>query len=115
MRKTLLIIALGITYSGLTYGQKVQIPISRQGFHDNIDKEQAAADKFDSKQDSFVKVSDDESMSLQVTNALLKQVDDIQNENRAGYRAGPPFEGKIPFRPAADPQRLQYQKELSKE
>jgi hypothetical protein len=80
MRKTLLIIALGITYSGLTYGQKVQIPISRQGFHDNIDKEQAAADKFDGKQDSFVKVSDDESMSLQVTNALLKQVDDIQNE-----------------------------------
>ncbi|RPD38769.1 hypothetical protein [Chitinophaga barathri] len=80
MRKILLIIALGIVYSGWSYGQKVQIPISRQGFHDNIDKEQNAADKFDSKQDNFVKVSDDESISLQVTNALLKQVDDIQTE-----------------------------------
>lgn len=80
MRKILLIIVLGIVYSGWSYGQKVQIPISRQGFHDNIDKEQVAADKFDGKQDDRVKVSDDESMNLQVTNALLKQVDDIQTE-----------------------------------
>ena len=78
MRKILL--TLGIVYSGWSYGQKVQIPISRQGFHDMIDKEQAAADKFDGKLDNYVKVSDDETINLQVTNALLKQVDDIQVE-----------------------------------
>ncbi|WP_333862060.1 hypothetical protein, partial [Chitinophaga sp.] len=69
MKKTLLIISLGIVFSGWSYGQKVQIPITRQGFHDNIDKEQLNADKLDGKQDNFVKVGDDENMNLQVTSA----------------------------------------------
>ncbi|WP_341834447.1 hypothetical protein WJU16_15775 [Chitinophaga pollutisoli] len=80
MKKTLLIISLGIVFSGWSYGQKVQIPITRQGFHDNIDKEQLNADKLDGKQDNFVKVGDDENMNLQVTSALSKMVDDIQVE-----------------------------------
>lgn len=58
--------------------QKVDIPIGRLGFHENIDKEQAAAAKFDGKADDFVKVGDDQTINLQVTNALLKQVDDLQ-------------------------------------
>ncbi|WP_106526084.1 hypothetical protein [Chitinophaga niastensis] len=58
----------------------IQIPITRQGFHDNIDKEQAAADKFDGKADDLVKVSEDQTINLQVTNALLKEVDDMQVE-----------------------------------
>jgi len=58
--------------------QKIQIPIGRQGFHDNIDKEQNIADKFDGKVDELVKVSDDQTLNLQVTNALTKQVDDMQ-------------------------------------
>lgn len=59
----------------------MQIPIGRQGFHDNIDKEQAAALKFGAKGEAkpdVVKVSDDRSLNLQVTNALIKQVDAIQ-------------------------------------
>ncbi|MCK7559151.1 hypothetical protein MKQ70_30945 [Chitinophaga sedimenti] len=51
------------------------------GFHDNIDKEQAAALKFGAKGEAkpdVVKVSDDRSLNLQVTNALIKQVDAIQ-------------------------------------
>ena len=60
--------------------QKVDIPIGRIGFHDNIDKEQAAALKFDGKADDLVKVSDDQTINLQVTNALIKQVDDMQNQ-----------------------------------
>ncbi len=81
MRKTLLIISLGIVHSGWIFAQQqVQIPITRQIFHDNIDKEQVAADKFDGKVDGFVKVSDDQSLNLQVTNALIKTVDDIQME-----------------------------------
>lgn len=80
MRKILLIISLGIVFSGSSFAQKVNIPISRQGFHDNIDKEQVNADKFDGKADNYVKVSDDQNMSLQVTNALTKMVDDLQVE-----------------------------------
>ena len=59
------------------------IPISRQGFHENIDKEQVAAAKFDGKADDLVKVSDDQTINLQVTNALLKEVDDMQLEIEA--------------------------------
>lgn len=60
--------------------QKIDIPIGRIGFHDNIDKEQAAALKFDGKADDLVKVSDDQTINLQVTNALIKQVDDMQTQ-----------------------------------
>jgi hypothetical protein len=82
MRKLLLIICLGIVHSNWVSAQpqQVKIPIQRQIFHDNIDKEQVTADKFDSKTDNYIKVGDDEAMNLQVTNALIKQVDDIQLE-----------------------------------
>src|SRR5690606_8205339 len=80
MTKLLLIISLGIVYSTTSFAQKVNIPISRQGFHDNIDKEQVNADKFDGKADNYVKVSEDQNMNLQVTNALTKMVDDLQVE-----------------------------------
>ncbi|MRG47764.1 hypothetical protein GFS24_21755 [Chitinophaga sp. SYP-B3965] len=82
MRKLLLIICLGIVYSNWVSAQpqQIKIPIQRQIFHDNIDKEQVTADKFDSKTDNYIKVGDDEAINLQVTNALIKQVDDIQIE-----------------------------------
>lgn len=80
MNKLLVIITLGIIYSGSSFAQKINIPISRQGFHDNIDKEQVNADKFDGKTDNLVKVSDDQNMNLQVTNAIFKVVDDMQVE-----------------------------------
>lgn len=80
MRKFLFILLLAASQSSWVHAQSshIQIPISRQGFHDNIDKEQAAASKFDGKADDLVKVSDDQTINLQVTNALMKQVDDIQ-------------------------------------
>jgi hypothetical protein len=59
-------------------GRKLQVPIGRQGFHDNIDKEQAEADKFDGKADEQVKVTDDQAVNLQITNAIMKQIDDMQ-------------------------------------
>jgi hypothetical protein len=80
MRKILLVISIGVIYSGSVAAQQLKIPIQRQIFHDNIDKEQVAADKFDGKTDNFVKATEDQSINLQVTNALMKQVDDIQVE-----------------------------------
>ncbi|MFB6457527.1 hypothetical protein ACE38W_19810 [Chitinophaga sp. Hz27] len=82
MRKILIMLLLVACQGGLTYAQSshLQIPISRQGFHDNIDKEQAMAAKFDGKADDLVRVSDDQTINLQVTNALIKEVDDMQVE-----------------------------------
>lgn len=82
MRRFLLIITLTVLAVSQMQAQSSHhpIPISRQGFHDNIDKEQAAAAKFDGKADDLVKVSDDQTTNLQVTNALIKEVDDLQQE-----------------------------------
>ncbi|WP_440132671.1 hypothetical protein [Chitinophaga sancti] len=82
--KKIIIVLLLIAFQGsLVHAQstqKIDIPIGRIGFHDNIDKEQAAALKFDGKADDLVKVSDDQTINLQVTNALVKQVDDMQTQ-----------------------------------
>jgi hypothetical protein len=81
MKKFLILLCLVASQGNRVFAQgeqKIDIPIGRQGFHDNIDKEQAAAAKFDGKADDFVKVSDDETINLQVTNAVIKQVDDMQ-------------------------------------
>ncbi|NIG51964.1 hypothetical protein [Chitinophaga sp. Cy-1792] len=82
MRKILVMLLLVACQGGLTYAQSshLQIPISRQGFHDNIDKEQLMADKFDGKADELVRVSDDQTSNLQATNALIKEVDNMQVE-----------------------------------
>jgi len=81
MKKFLILLCLVASQGSRVFAQgeqKIDIPIGRQGFHDNIDKEQAAAAKFDGKADDFVKVSDDKTINLQVTNAIIKQVDDMQ-------------------------------------
>lgn len=81
MKKFLILLCLVASQGSRVFAQgeqKIDIPIGRQGFHDNIDKEQAAAAKFDGKADDFVKVSDDKTINLQVTNAVIKQVDDMQ-------------------------------------
>ena len=81
MKKFLILLCLVASQGSQVFAQgeqKIDIPIGRQGFHDNIDKEQAAAAKFDGKADDFVKVSDDKTINLQVTNAIIKQVDDMQ-------------------------------------
>jgi hypothetical protein len=83
MKRFIIILLLAAFSGSLLHAQtsqKIEIPIGRIGFHDNIDKEQLAAKKFDGKADDLVKVSDDQTINLQVTNALIKQVDDMQNE-----------------------------------
>lgn len=81
MKKTIILLLLAVTCGSFLHAQSVQkvdIPIGRQGIHDNIDKEQATAVKFDGKADDLVKVSEDQTINLQVTNAIVKQVDDMQ-------------------------------------
>lgn len=56
----------------------VRIPLSRQGFHDKIDQEQALTDKLDSKLDQYLHVSKNEEINLQVTDAFFRKLDDLQ-------------------------------------
>ncbi|MEO6550543.1 MAG: hypothetical protein ABIN94_21230 [Ferruginibacter sp.] len=54
------------------------IPISRQRFHDKIDSQQVLTDKADGKRDDMVRVSGNEDINLQVTDALTRRIDQFQ-------------------------------------
>ena len=54
------------------------IPINRRVFHDNIIKEQNRADRIDGKLDRFIRISNSEEVNLQVTDALLRKVDNFR-------------------------------------
>jgi hypothetical protein len=66
-----------ITFAG---GDTTNIPVSRQGFHDKIIAEQNRADKADGKVDGILQVSNTEDVNLQVTDAILRQVNVLRNE-----------------------------------
>jgi len=57
----------------------VVVPISRQRFHDRINEEQVLTDKADGKKDGIVRVSGNEEINLQVTDALTRRIDELQN------------------------------------
>lgn len=56
----------------------VKIPLFRIGFHDKIDKEQQLLDKMDGKQDNALHVNKNEEINLHVTDAMFRQVDELQ-------------------------------------
>lgn len=56
----------------------VKIPLFRQVFHDKIDKEQQLLDKMDGKQDDALRVNKNEEINLHVTDAMFRQVDELQ-------------------------------------
>ncbi len=56
----------------------VVIPLSRQLFHDRIDNEQSLTDKEDGKKDGMIRVSDNEAVNIQVTDALTRRINEFQ-------------------------------------
>ena len=56
----------------------VVIPLNRQLFHDRIDNEQSLLDKEDGKIDGMIRVAANESVNLQVTDALLRRLNEYQ-------------------------------------
>lgn len=56
----------------------VKIPLFRIGFHDKIDKEQQLLDKMDGKQDNSLHVNKNEEINLHVTDAMFRQVNELQ-------------------------------------
>ncbi|MDO9374591.1 MAG: hypothetical protein Q7T76_09240 [Ferruginibacter sp.] len=57
----------------------VVVPISRQRFHDRVDNEQKITDKADGKVDGLIKVSTNEEVNLQVTDAITRRINEFQN------------------------------------
>ena len=75
----LLITFMAFAFAGLAAtADTVRIPLSRQGFHDKIDLEQALTDKLDSKLDQQLHVSKNEEINLQVTDAFFRKLDGLQ-------------------------------------
>lgn len=58
----------------------VKIPINRQLFHDKINAEQRLTDRADGRIDSIIRASKNEEVDLQITDAIFRKVDDLQNE-----------------------------------
>ncbi len=57
----------------------IKPPIQRQRFHDKINEEQRLLDKADGKADGIIKVSANDDINLQVTDAMLRKVDALQD------------------------------------
>ncbi|MEO6220234.1 MAG: hypothetical protein ABIO81_07385 [Ginsengibacter sp.] len=56
------------------------IPLSRQVFHDKIKDEQKRADKADGRLDGLIKVSPNNEINLQVTDAIIRKINVIRND-----------------------------------
>ncbi len=57
----------------------VTIPVARQGFHDKVNYEQQLIDKADGKADNFLHIQKNEEINLQISDALFRKVDELQN------------------------------------
>src|SRR5580698_10373044 len=58
---------------------KIPIPIIRVHFHDLIDEAQKRCDKTDGKQDGMIKVSGNDEINLQVTDAIMRKVNALED------------------------------------
>ena len=58
----------------------IDIPLSRQIFHDRIKAEQKIADKADGHLDGIIKVSNNPDVNLQVTDAIFRKVNVLRND-----------------------------------
>jgi hypothetical protein len=56
----------------------VKIPMTRVIWHENIDKEQKRTDRVDGKIDNFLKLTANEDLNIQITDVILRRVDEFQ-------------------------------------
>jgi len=56
-----------------------KVPIERIYFHDLIHKEQTNCDKADGKLDGIIKISGNDDINLQVTDALIRKVNELED------------------------------------
>jgi hypothetical protein len=56
----------------------VTIPMTRVIWHENIDKEQKRTDRVDGKIDNYLKLTTNEDLNIQITDVILREVDEFQ-------------------------------------
>ena len=61
------------------FQDSIVVPLSRRLFHDRIDNEQLLTDKADGKKDGIIRVSNNVDINIEVTDALIRKIDDLQN------------------------------------
>lgn len=59
---------------------KIDIPMTRVIWHENIDKEQKRTDRVDGKIDNFLKLTNNEDLNIQITDVILRRVDELQQD-----------------------------------
>ncbi len=65
--------------TAFAFSDTVKVPIRRQIWHDKINEEQKLLDKADGKQDALIKASSNNDINFQVTDALIRQINDLQD------------------------------------
>ena len=72
-----ILVIVGNTAFGMA--DSIVVPIQRQRNHERINEEQAKCDKADGKLDSIISVSGNEEINLQVTDALIRKINSLQD------------------------------------
>ena len=81
MFRTFMFVGVFLVCSFNTFSQaKPIIPLMRKIFHENIDRAQKSVDKLDRKDDKAFNIGTNEEINLQVSYALFKKVDDLQDK-----------------------------------
>ncbi|HMJ48318.1 MAG TPA: hypothetical protein VK498_13380, partial [Ferruginibacter sp.] len=75
----LLIFLLVSSFNIFAAADTVKIPLNRRYFHDKINNEQKLCDKADGKTDGEVHVSNNDDINLQVTDAIFRKTDELQD------------------------------------
>ncbi len=82
MKKIFTIIILCLTVAdafAVSDTSKLPVPITRIRFHDRIDEAQTDCDKADGRKDGIIHVSGNNEINLQVTDAIMRKVDALQD------------------------------------
>ena len=75
----LFFILMMVCGNAFSMADSIVIPIQRQRNHERINEEQVKCDKADGKLDGIIKVSGNEEINLQVTDALIRKINNLQD------------------------------------
>lgn len=80
MNKSYLVLLIGLIISAGAYAYEdtLRVPLMRASFHDKIIKEQKLIDKADGKADGYIHVNNNEEISLHVTDAVYRKVNEMR-------------------------------------
>ena len=81
IRMKSLLLLIGICHLSLftqASSDTINIPITRQFFHDKIDNEQLLCEKLDGKADKFYRIGKNDEANNRVTDMLFRRIDELQ-------------------------------------